>query len=128
MDDVPDQAVPSVMADGDSSGSKGPTAAIGRACLNWIVRVLVDEPRRAFGTSTRTDQERHAATVAGAESEQMHRQLLKLLIGQIGDDACESFERLELADVADIDVRNERVRVAMQIKRRDIGAGAAQFK
>lgn len=36
MDDVPDQAVPSVMADEASSGPKPRTAAIGRACLNWI--------------------------------------------------------------------------------------------
>ena len=36
MDDVPDQAVPSVIADEASSGSKARTAAIGRECLNWI--------------------------------------------------------------------------------------------
>ena len=36
MDDVPDQAGPSVIADEASSGSKARTAAIGRACLNWI--------------------------------------------------------------------------------------------
>ena len=36
MDDVPNQAVPSVIADRASSGSKARTAAIGRACLNWI--------------------------------------------------------------------------------------------
>src|SRR5208282_2680405 len=36
MDDVPDQAVPSVMAEEATSGSKPRTAAIGRACLNWI--------------------------------------------------------------------------------------------
>jgi hypothetical protein len=36
MDDVPDQAVPSVIADEASSGSKARTAAIGLACLNWI--------------------------------------------------------------------------------------------
>jgi hypothetical protein len=36
MDDVPDQAVHSVIADEASSGSKARTAAIGRACLNWI--------------------------------------------------------------------------------------------
>jgi hypothetical protein len=35
MDDVTDQAVPSVMAEEASSGSKARTAAIGRACLNW---------------------------------------------------------------------------------------------
>ena len=35
MDDFPDQAVPSVIADEDSSGSKARTAAIGLACLNW---------------------------------------------------------------------------------------------
>jgi hypothetical protein len=40
MDDVPDQAVPSVMADEASSGSKARTAAIGRACLNWIKAAL----------------------------------------------------------------------------------------
>jgi hypothetical protein len=36
MDDVPDQAVHSVIADEASSGSKARTAAIGLACLNWI--------------------------------------------------------------------------------------------
>jgi hypothetical protein len=36
MDDVPDQTVPSVIADEASSGSKARTAAIGLACLNWI--------------------------------------------------------------------------------------------
>ena len=36
MDDVPNQAVPSVIADQASSGSKARTAAIGLACLNWI--------------------------------------------------------------------------------------------
>src|SRR5580698_3983298 len=36
MDDVPNQAVPSVIAGQASSGSKARTAAIGRACLNWI--------------------------------------------------------------------------------------------
>ena len=35
MDDVPDQAVPSVIADEASSGSKAGTAAIGLACLRW---------------------------------------------------------------------------------------------
>ena len=35
MDDVPDQAVPSVVADEASSGSKAGTAAIGLACLRW---------------------------------------------------------------------------------------------
>jgi hypothetical protein len=36
MDDVPDQAVHSVIADQASSRSKPRTAAIGLACLNWI--------------------------------------------------------------------------------------------
>ena len=52
MDDVPDQAVPSVMADEDSSGSKGPTAAIGRACLNWIKAAAAGSrgaPRKRYG-------------------------------------------------------------------------------
>ena len=35
MDDVPDQAVPSVIADEASSGSKAGTAAIGLGCLSW---------------------------------------------------------------------------------------------
>jgi hypothetical protein len=35
MDDVPDQAGPSVIADEASSGSKAGTAAIGLACLRW---------------------------------------------------------------------------------------------
>jgi hypothetical protein len=35
MDDVPDQAVSSVIADAASSGSKAGTAAIGLACLRW---------------------------------------------------------------------------------------------
>ena len=35
MDDVPDQAGPSVIADEASSGSKAGTAAIGLACLSW---------------------------------------------------------------------------------------------
>jgi hypothetical protein len=35
MDDVPDQAGPSVIADEASSGSKEGTAAIGLACLRW---------------------------------------------------------------------------------------------
>jgi hypothetical protein len=35
MDDVPNQAVPSVIADEASSGSKAWTAAIGLACLRW---------------------------------------------------------------------------------------------
>ena len=35
MDDVPDQAVPSVIADEASSGSKARTASIGLACLSW---------------------------------------------------------------------------------------------
>jgi hypothetical protein len=35
MDDVLDQAGPSVIADEASSGSKARTAAIGRACLSW---------------------------------------------------------------------------------------------
>ena len=46
MDDVPDQAVPSVMADEASSGSKARTAAIGRACLNWI-KAAAARSRRA---------------------------------------------------------------------------------
>jgi hypothetical protein len=33
MDDVPDQAVPSVIADEASSGSKAGTAAIGLVCI-----------------------------------------------------------------------------------------------
>ena len=40
MDDVPNQAVPSVIAGQASSGSKARTAAIGRACLNWIKAAL----------------------------------------------------------------------------------------
>jgi hypothetical protein len=36
MDDVPNQAVPSVIADQASSGSKARMAAIGLVCLNWI--------------------------------------------------------------------------------------------
>jgi hypothetical protein len=35
MDDVPDQAGPSVIADEASSGSKAGTAAIGLGCLSW---------------------------------------------------------------------------------------------
>src|ERR1700722_3054909 len=41
MDNVPNQAVPSVIADQASSGSKARTAAIGLACLNWIKAALV---------------------------------------------------------------------------------------
>jgi hypothetical protein len=40
MDNVPNQAVPSVIADQASSGSKARTAAIGLACLNWIKAAL----------------------------------------------------------------------------------------
>src|SRR3984957_7136447 len=40
MDNVPDQAGPSVIADEASSGSKARTAAIGLACLNWIKAAL----------------------------------------------------------------------------------------
>ena len=52
MDDVPDQAVPSVMADEDSSGSKGRAAAIGRACLNWTKAAAAGSrgaPRKRYG-------------------------------------------------------------------------------
>jgi hypothetical protein len=36
MDDFPEEAVPSAVADEDSSESKARTAGIGVACLNWI--------------------------------------------------------------------------------------------
>src|ERR1700722_5944188 len=51
MDDVPDQAVPSVMADENSSGPKGWTAAIGRSCLNWIKAAAAGRgaPRKRYG-------------------------------------------------------------------------------
>ena len=52
MDDVPDQTVPSVIADEASSGSKARTAAIGLACLNWIKAAAVPSrgaPLKRYG-------------------------------------------------------------------------------
>ena len=74
------------------------------------------------------NQERHATTITDAEADQMRRQLFEIAIGQIGDDPGESFERRQPPDIASSDVMNERVRVAMQIERRDIEPGTPQFK
>src|ERR1700722_10297124 len=46
MDDVPNQAVPSVIADEASSRSKAGTAAIGLACLSWT-KAAAAHSRRA---------------------------------------------------------------------------------
>jgi hypothetical protein len=46
MDDVPNQAVPSVIADEASSRSKARTAAIGLACLSWT-KAAAAHSRRA---------------------------------------------------------------------------------
>ena len=74
------------------------------------------------------NQKRDAATITGAEANQMRRELFEIAIGQIGNDPIESFERCQPADIARFDVVNEGVRVAMQIERRDIEARAPQFK
>jgi hypothetical protein len=68
--------------------------------------------------------------VAGSsdEADQMRRQFLKVAIRQIRDGPRESFERRQPADIALLDVGNERIRVTAKIKRRDLETGAAQLK
>jgi hypothetical protein len=78
--------------------------------------------------SLRAEQERHGATVADAEADQMRRQFLKIAMRQIRDDPRESFERRQPADVAESDIGNQRMLVTAMIERRDLESGAAQFK
>ena len=53
----------------------------------------------------------------------MRRQLRKIAIRQIGDGPIESFERRQPADIALLDIGNERIRVTVKIKRRDLETG-----
>jgi hypothetical protein len=85
------------------------------------MRVLVHQSATRFWDDPLgANQERHAATITDAEADQMRRQPFEIAIGQIGDDPSESFERCEPTDIAGPDIVNERVRVAMQVERRDI--------
>ncbi len=66
--------------------------------------------RLAPGERRRSDREHRAASDAPSARTERSR------IGEVGDHPSESFERCQPADIADLDVLDERVRIAMQIE------------